>query len=66
MYYQQKLVDLRHIDTVKIASKQSIIVEDLVYMHARRKAASLIRPTSEVSIPRAIEIEITKVPHVSQ
>ena len=68
MYYQQKLNELYTATSTRgqtdIAVKANVIIQDILYLHARRKAASFSTDIDEVSVPRSIEIEMMKVPHV--
>lgn len=49
-----------------ILYKQTVTVDDLVYMHVRAAAHAIITENTTIpTISRSSEIQVTKVPHVS-
>lgn len=68
MNYQQTLLSssefVGQTRPANILVKSNISVEDLAYLYAREKAASL-RGSTTVSVSREVQVEITRVPYVS-
>lgn len=52
--------------TLDILYKQTVTVDDLVYMHVRAAAHAIITENATIpTISRSSEIQVAKVPHVS-